>query len=64
MRFPFGSKERESDSEDELFSEEQEVSLLMLLPLCLLLRDFDRPLSLLLLEDLRLDEPRDEDTET
>jgi hypothetical protein len=33
----------------------------LLLLLSLRLRDFDRPLPLLLLEDLLLDDPRDED---
>ena len=63
MRSAFGSRARESDSEEELFSEEQEASLLTLL-LCLRLRDFERPLPLLLLDDLLLDDPRDEEDDS
>jgi len=64
IRSAVRSRAGESDSEEELCSEEeQEVSLLMLLLLLSLrFREFDRPLPLLLLEDLRLDDdPRDED---
>lgn len=62
MRFAFERRAEESDSEEELYSEEQEVSLLpLLLLLSLRFRDFDRPLPLLLLEDLRLEDPCDDD---
>ena len=58
MRFASESRSEESDSEEELCSEEQEASLLLL---SLRLRDFDLPLPRLLLVDLRLDDPRDEE---
>jgi hypothetical protein len=65
MRFAFESRARESDSEEELCSEEQEASLLiLLLLLSLRFRDFDRPLPLLLLEDLLRDEDKDPRFET
>mmetsp|Transcript_23593 Transcript_23593/g.55515 ORF Transcript_23593/g.55515 Transcript_23593/m.55515 type:complete len:179 (+) Transcript_23593:2374-2910(+) len=57
MRGAVGSSVDESVSEEELFSEEQEASLLMLLLLPLRVRDLDL-LFLRLLEDLRLDDPR------
>jgi len=61
MRLAFWSKAGASESEDELCSEEQEASqLILLLLLSLRFWDFDRPL-LLLLEDLLLDDPCDED---
>lgn len=56
MRGGFTSKLGESLSEDELYSEEHEASLLVLLSLRV--RDFERLLPLRLLDDRRLDEPR------